>query len=79
MILLKVYSIYLDYPKILQTHTTSIDYYRAYLITFFSIYDLRASLLNSEDKIFNNFPLNFGGYELEIGMIYDTECNLKLT
>lgn len=41
-------------------------------------YDLRESLLNRNDMIKNRFPLHFGGYELEIGMIYDTEGKLNI-
>ena len=71
-----VYNYNIDYPQVLQTHTTNVDYFKSYLMTFFYIYDLRASLLNSEEKIYDTFPLNFGGYELEIGMIYDTHGKL---
>jgi hypothetical protein len=66
-------SINIDYPVILQTHTTTVDYFKSYILTLFHIIDLRASLTNSEDKILNTFPLNFGGQDLEIGMIYDTQ------
>lgn len=70
LILLKIY---LDYPKILRIQKTDVDMFKSNLIIFMTLHDLRSIIYRDDNLIKDNFPLNLGGLDIEIGKSYNLQ------